>query len=293
MKPGQISDPVKTQFGYHIIRLDGIQPAHVPSLDEVRAQVLAQYRHDQAASVFGDRQDQVQQALDNGTTNDVAALAKQFNLSSGEIKQFTRSSGGAPLGGKPELITAVFSDDALTGGRIEGPIALADDQVVVFKVLAHHLPSPEPIASVRDEIVAAITKSESTAAAKAAADAAIKQLRSGTSFDQVVKSLGVSSAPAAYIGRSDPQVPVQVRDAAFTVPQPMGAPVYRALVLDDGGAALVAVTAVKPGTSGTNSNNDEQLVDQYMQRERDGELAAYVQEIERHARTVRNPSVFQ
>ena len=294
MKVGQISQPVKTQFGYHIIRLDGIEPAHVPSLDEVHAQVLAQYRREQATSLFGDRQDQLQQALDNGTTNDVAALAKQFNLSGGEVKDFTRTSGAAPLGSKPELISAVFSDDALTGGRIEGPVALADDQIVVFKVLAHHLPAPQPIASVRDEIVAAITKSESTAAAKAAADAALERLQGGASFDQVVKSLGVSAAPAAYVGRSDPQVPVQVREAAFTAPHPMGGkPVYRDLALDDGGAALLAVSAVKPGTLGTNSKNDEQLVGQYMKRDRDGELAAYLQDLERRSHIVRNPSVFQ
>ncbi len=293
MKPGQISDPVKTQFGYHIIRLDAIQPAHVPTLDAVRSQVEAQYRHDQAASAFGDRQDQLQQALDNGTSNDVVALAKQFNLSGGEIKDFTRVSGGAPLGGKPELIAAVFSDDALSGGRIEGPIPLADNQVVIFKVLAHRLPAPQPIANVRDEIVAAITKSESTAAAKKEADAAVKQLQGGASFDQVCKGLDVAAAPAAYIGRGDPQVPAPVREAAFTAPQPKGAPVYRDLALDDGGAALVAVTAVKPGVSGTNSKNDEQLVDQYMQRDRDGELAAYLQEMERRSRIVRNPSVFQ
>ncbi|HEX4025117.1 MAG TPA: peptidyl-prolyl cis-trans isomerase [Steroidobacteraceae bacterium] len=293
MKVGQISDPVKTQFGYHIIRLDGIQPAHVPTLDEVRTQVEAQYRRDQAAAVFGDRQDQLQQALDNGTTNDVAALTKQFDLSGGEIKGFTRASGAAPLGSKPELITAVFSNDALSGARIEGPIPVADDQVVVFKVLAHHLPAPQPIASVRDEIVAAITKSESTAAAKAAADAAVKQLQGGASFDQVVKGLGVSAVPAAFVGRSDPQVPVQVRDAAFSAPWPMGTAVYRDLALDDGGAALLAVSAVKPGTPGANSNNDEQLVDQYMKRDRDGELAAYLQELQRRSRIVRNPSVFQ
>jgi peptidyl-prolyl cis-trans isomerase D len=292
MKVGEISDPVKTQFGYHIIRLDGIQPAHIPSLDEVRAQVEAEYRRNQAAALFGDRQDQLQQALDNGSS-DIPALAKQFNLSTGEIKDFTRSSGGAPLGSKPELISAVFSDDALTGGRISGPLALADDQVLIFKVLAHHLPAPQPIDSVRQEIVAAITKSEATRAAKAAADAAVKQLQGGASFDQVAKDLGVVAAPAAYIGRSDPQVPVQVRDAAFTAPQPQGKPVYRDLALDDGGAALVAVSAVKPGTLGTNSKNDEQLVDQYMQRDRDGELAAYLQELQRRSKIERNPSVFQ
>lgn len=291
-QPGLYPTPVKTQYGYHIIRLDAIRPAQVPSLDSMHAQVEQQYRHEQANALFGDKQDQLQQALDNGAS-DVVTVAHKFGLDAGEIKQFTATSGGAPLGNKPDLLSAVFSDDAITGGRIVGPIALGDDRVVIFKVLAHHPPAPQPIASVRQEIVDAMTKAQSSAAARAAADAAVKRLQQGDSFDAVAKSLDVTAMPAAYIGRSDPQVPAQVRDAAFAAPSPAGKPVYQALTLDDGGAALFAVSAVKPGQPGVNSKNDEQLVDSYMRRDSEGEMAAYVLELQRRAHIERNPNVFQ
>ena len=291
-QPGLYPTPVKTQFGYHIIRLDEIRPAQVPSLDAMRSQVEQQYRHEQASALFGDKQDQLQQALDNGAT-DVAAVARQFGLEAGEIKQFTASGGGAPLGNKPELLSAAFSDDAITGGRIVGPLALGDDRVVIFKVLAHHPPAPLPLASVRQEIVAAITKEQSSAAARTAADAAVKRLQRGESFDAVAKSLDVTAPPAASIARSDPQVPAQVRDAAFAVPKPGTSPVYQALTLDDGGAALFEVSAVKPGQPGVNSKNDEQLVDSYMRRDSEGEMAAYLLELQRRAKIERNPDVFQ
>jgi peptidyl-prolyl cis-trans isomerase D len=293
LQPGQISDPVKTQYGYHIIKLDEIRPAHVQTLADARSKIEADYRRAQASELFGDREEQLQQKLEKGDTTDLATLATQFGLQLGEIKQFTRS-GAPPLGGKPELVQAVFSDDTLSGGRIGGPVALADDRLVVFKVLGHQAPTPQPIASVHDEVVAAIRKDASTSAAQTAAQDAVKQLDGGASFDTVVKGLGVTSAPAAYIARSDPQLPVQVRDAAFAAPPPAaGKPEYQALPLDTGGAALLMLTAVRAGTAGANPKNDEQLVSQFMRRDRDGDLAAYLLELEHHATVKRNPSVFE
>jgi peptidyl-prolyl cis-trans isomerase D len=291
-QPGLYPTPVKTRFGYHIIRLDEVRPAQVPKLADVHAQVEQQYRHDQANALFGDDQDKLQQALDNGST-DVGALARQFGMDTGQIKGFTATAGGAPLGNKPELLSAVFSDDAIAGQRVVGPLPLGDDRVVIFKVLAHHPPAPQPIASVHQEIVDAVMKSDASAAARAAADAAVKQLQGGASFDAVAKSLNVPAAPPAFIGRSDPQVPAQVRDAAFAAGNPGSTPFYQALTLDDGGAALLELLAVKSGQPGVNSKNDEQLVDGYMRRDSDGDLSAYIGELQRHAKVERNPDVFQ
>jgi peptidyl-prolyl cis-trans isomerase D len=293
MQPGQISDPVKTQYGYHVIRLDEIRPAHVRSFDEAHAQIESEYRRDQAGEIFGDRQEQLQQKLESGAGTDLDALAKQFGLQTGEVKDFTRSSGGAPLGSKQDLLRAVFTEEVISSGKIAGPVALADDHLVIFRVLEHHVPAPQPIASVRDEVIAAIRKSESTAAAKAAADEALKRLEAGSNWDDVMKGLDVKAAPAAFVGRSDPQLPAQVRQAAFAASRPAGKPVYSALALDNGGAALLVISAIKAGASGTNPQNDEQLMTQYMDRDRQGDMRAYLQELQRRATVKTNPTLFQ
>jgi peptidyl-prolyl cis-trans isomerase D len=283
---------VKTEFGYHIIRLDEVRPAHVRSFDEVRAELETEYRRDQAGELFGDRQEQLQQRLESGSA-DLDAVAKQFDMPTGEIQDFTRTKGAAPLGGSPALLGEVFSDSALSGDKVAGPVAIADDHLVIFKVLEHRAPAPQPLASVRDEIIAAIKKSESTAAAKAAADNAVKELDSGTPFDQVAKTLGVTAAPPKLIGRNDPQIPAQVRQEAFQAPHPNGKPVDRAVALDDGGAAVLAVSEVKPGAAGANPQNDAQLMAQFVHRDGSGVINAYLQELQRRASIKRNPTIFE
>jgi peptidyl-prolyl cis-trans isomerase D len=293
LQPGQISDPVKTQFGYHIIRLDEIRAAHVRSFEESHAEIEASYRHDQASELFGDRQEQLQQKLENGQATDLPALASEFGLRLGEVQNFTRA-GGVPLDGKPELVAAVFDPDALAGKRVGGPIAMSDDRLVIFKVLEHRAPAAQPLASVQTDVIAAIRKSEGTKAARAAAEQAVKRLEGGENADAVFKSLGVASGPAAFVARSDPQLPAQLRQLAFSLPQPTaGKPLYRALSLDTGGAALLVLDAVKPGTSGTNPTNDQQLLQQYQKRDREAELEAYESALMRGAEVKRNPKVFE
>jgi len=190
-------------------------------------------------------------------------------------------------------VQAVFSDETIGGDRLGGPVALAPDRIVIFKVLEHRAPAAQPLDSVRDEVIAAIRKNASTTAAQAAADGAVKQLDAGASFDAVVKGLGVTAAPAASYARSDPQLPVQVREMAFAAPHPADKPQYRAIGLDNGGAALVMLSAVHPGTPGVNPKNDEQLVTDFLKRDREAELEAYLLELERRANVKHNPAVFE
>ncbi len=138
--------------------------------------------------------------------------------------------------------------------RIGGPVALADDRLVIVKVLEHHPAKPRPLAEVRDEINAAVAKEEGTKAARAAADAAVKRLKAGANLDEIAKELHTTATPATYMDRGDPQPPAQIRDAAFAAPGVgAGKPVYQAIAMDEGGAAVLAVLAVKAGAAGRQS----------------------------------------
>ena len=94
------------------------------------------------------------------------------------------------------------------------------------------------------------------------------------------------------MGRGDPQLPVQVRDAAFALAAPAGKPAYSVVPMDRGDVAILAVSGVRPGVPGANSANDQKQAEQYVERERQAEITAYQLELRRTAKIQRNDAVF-
>jgi peptidyl-prolyl cis-trans isomerase D len=299
MSVGEMRGPVKTQFGYHIIRLDEIQPGKTKSFDSVRPEIEAELKRNAAADKFGEIQEQVQSRLDQAG-NDLGALAKEFNLASGEVPKFLRGAGGAPLGTAQPIQDIVFGDSPLQPGRVGGPVLVGEDRLVLVKVTEHSKPQPKPVAEVRDGIVAAIKKDRGSEAALKAAQEGQAKLQAGTSFDDVARQLGVSSEPARFVARTDSTLPPQLRELVFNSPKPADKPVYRAVALQTGGAAVVAVTALRNEAPQVDKDKvADQLRQQSVQVKQDAnrhgqaDAAAYVEEMRRTADVRKNPKAFE
>jgi peptidyl-prolyl cis-trans isomerase D len=291
MSVGEIRGPVKTEFGYHIIRLDEIQAGKAKSLEESRPQIEAQLRKDRATDRFGDIQEKLQQRMEQpGASLD--AVAKEFGLQTGEVAQFLRGAGGAPLGVAQEIQDLVFGDSALAPGRLGGPVVQGEEKLVIVKVIDRHKPELKPLSEVRDGIVAALTKERGTDAAFKAAESARGKLQSGASFEEVVRDLKVSADPARFVGRTDASILPELRQAAFDAPRPTGKPVYQTVKLSNGGAAVIQVARVRvPGAP----DKAQQTAGAEQASQRDGmsEANAYVAQVRRSAKVEKNPKAFE
>jgi peptidyl-prolyl cis-trans isomerase D len=291
MKVGEITGPVKTQYGYHIIRLDEVQAGKGKSFEEARPELEAQVRRARATDRFGEIQEQLQAKLAEPGA-DLGALAQQYNLQPGEVKEFVKGAGGAPLGAAPQLQELLFGEPPLGTDKLAGPALLGDDRLVILKVLEHRASAPKPLAEVRESIVAAIAKEQGTQAALSAAQRARDELLKGSSFDAIATELKVSADPAHFIGRNDPSVPAQIREAGFALPRPTGKPEFRALTLNDGGAALIAVSAVRTAAAHDNQAQASRA-QQESERLGTGAALAYVDEVRRTASVRKNPKAFE
>ncbi len=291
MSVGEIKGPVKTQYGYHIIRLDEVQAAHGKTFEDARADLEAQLRRDRATDRFGEIQEQLQSKLAEPGA-DLNLLAQEFHLNHGQIDSFAKGVGAPPLGAAPQLQELLFADPPPAAGKIAGPVLLGDDRLVLAKVLEHRAPRPRALADVRDAIVAAMTREEASQASLKAAEAARDQLQAGASFEAVAQGLKVSAEPAHFVGRNDPSLQGEVRAAVFAVTPPSGKPQFRALGLKDGSAAVFEVSAVRTAPAADDKAQFERGLRE-AQNQGQNDVVAYLDEMRRAADVKKNPKAFE
>jgi peptidyl-prolyl cis-trans isomerase D len=290
MKEGEIKGPIKTQFGYHILKLDAIQPATEKTFEQAHEELEADYRRTEAERLYNDAADSLADAALQNTT-DIDVVARKAGLTVNEIKTFSRSEGGGALGKVPAVIEAAFSADVLDGHL--SPIVEVDKgRGVVLRATDRKLPEQKPLEAVRTEVVAAWKKQRGVALAAAAAADAMKRLNAGESWDAVAKSLGQSPSPAKFVLRNDQDVPAEIRASAFTAAKPAQKPTFASVTLGDGDSAVYDLSAVRedPSDGGLKDND---LLRQVAYRLAAGEAQNYAAAARADASVSLNPQAIE
>jgi peptidyl-prolyl cis-trans isomerase D len=293
MSRGETRGPIKTDLGYHILNLEEIDPGSVKTFEEARPELEADLKRNRAADRFGEVQEQLQSKLQQpGASLDV--LAKEYGLQTGDIPQYLRGGGGGALQDVQSVQDLVFGDAAVNVGQLGGPALAGEDRLIVIRLLDRKKPQLKALAEVHDSIAADLRKQAGTEAANKAAESALAKLDGGASFDEVTKQLAVTSEPAKFIGRSEQAVPAQLLTAVFAAPKPTaaGKPVYRAVRMTTGGAALFALTALRTQPGDQDKQVNGLLARQAASRLGEQDIAAYVDEVRRTTDVKKNLKAF-
>lgn len=294
MQEGEVRGPVKTQFGYHVLRLEGIEAGRTRSFEEVRAELEAEYRKERAEAMFIEQSEQLDERAFAALT-ELASVAEALNLPLKRIEGFTREGGGE-LGQDPEVIKAAFSEDVLERGQNSPIIPVGDDRAVVLRVIDHRPAKPKPLAEVRDEIEEQLRRQAMRdAAAKQGADA-VARLKKGESWDHVMSDLKLQPAGRRFVTRQDQIAPMAVLNAAFEVPRDQvqpDKPYIGGTVTDQGNYAVWSLTAVRtPDVSAEPAEQKDTRRRQLARQLGNEEFATYLREAERNADIELNPRVF-
>ena len=153
MKPGEVSGPVETQYGFHIIRLAAVKGGESRSFDEVRAQIETELKRQQAGRRFAEIAEQFNNVVfeQSESLKPAAELAKSSVRQSGWI---TRDNAADALLNNPRLRQAVFSEDVLVNKRNSPVVEVSPGVLVAARLMEHKPAAMQPF----PEVSAAIEK---------------------------------------------------------------------------------------------------------------------------------------
>ncbi|WP_148716302.1 peptidylprolyl isomerase [Chitinolyticbacter meiyuanensis] len=166
---GQISEPVETDYGYHIIRVDEIK---AKSFDELKPQITAQLKSEKADKLYTDQAAQFGEFVYNHADS-LKPAAEQFKLQIQQSGWITRQGAQDPQLNNPKLAEAAFSEDVLKGKHNSEPVEVAPGTLVSVRVLEHKPAAQTPLAIVTPDIEAKLKREK---AEKVAATEGAKQL---------------------------------------------------------------------------------------------------------------------
>ena len=236
LQEGQVSKPVRSEFGWHLIKLLDVQSPEVPTLDSLKPELVRELKTQQVEQRFVEASKRLEDSAFE--SSDLAQPAQELGLSVQTTDAFGRD-GGSGVAANRQVIQAAFSDEVLVDGANSGIIELDPDTVVAVRAKEHREPELLPFEQVRADIVAQLQQNKAAVKAREAAEKLIASLRDGGQAEQPWQPVEAASRNQEGV---DPAVLQQV----FRMPKPTAGdkPSYDSVQLDNGDSVVIRLNGV-------------------------------------------------
>lgn len=233
LNKGQHSAVVKTDFGFHIIKLLDVQSGATVPFADVKAKIVAQLQDKKAVDQFYSLQSKLADTSYE-VPDTLSETAKAVDVDVKTTALFSRDNAPAELN-KPDLVKAAFSETVMLKGLNSEVIELEPNHVVVIRVKEHHDAGTLALAEVKANITERLKQDQANEAARAKAQELMAQVKAGAT------DLGLVSK--AKLGRGAQDVDAAIVGKAFQMPTPSTTPVVDTVGLANG-YAVVALDKV-------------------------------------------------
>ena len=242
LKVGELSEPVRSDFGVHLIRVDDIRKSRTRSFDEVEEELEQEYRDEQAEQIYFEQVERLSNLVFEQPKNldDPAELLGLTVEESGYVSR--RGEPGHDVLGEPAVIAAAFDEEVIAGNNSE-PVEIADYRTVVVRVEDRREPRQLGLDEVRPEIVASLQAERARDETRALGVDLLGRLRAGEDRNAVAGDLAWSEERT--VGRQETDVGRAERGVLFSMPHPVaGETVFDGVVLANGDFVVLALGRV-------------------------------------------------
>jgi peptidyl-prolyl cis-trans isomerase D len=272
LKKGEVSKPVKSAFGYHIIKLTDIKAGKATPFKDVKDKIKKELQIQKAEQKFYTDIDTLNN-LTYETPDSLLPAADALGLTVKESQMFTRRGGQGVLQNQ-KIVSAAFSEDVLTKGRNSELLELSDTHLVVLRNKEHKPSDVMPLDKVRPRIESKLKRDKAIVKATELANILADKLQAGESPETTAKTdKAASFVKAGLIGRKpgkdDAKVRPDIRQAAFKMTRPVDKPVTKQIALNNGDQAIVVLSKVVDGDD-AEKNSQQQLTAVYGNASYDG-----------------------
>ncbi len=245
MVEGDIEGPVKTDFGFHVVRLDQILERGPMPLAEVRNELENELRDSQSEAIFKDVEATISDALFDATG--LEEIAQSVGLEVKTAERFSRI-GGEPFGNNQAAIDAIFDERILREGEISEIIELDANRSAVFKVSNHYEATRQAIEEVKELIVGALKSEKGRNIASGKADELLAALTDGTDFAEAAAAVGGEVTASSLVVRQSESPDQAILVDVFNAKKPAaGQPTIGSVITRTGQYAVYSVESVFPG----------------------------------------------
>ncbi len=248
MNEGEVSDPVKSEFGFHIIQLDKIIGETGQLFEEVKAEVEDQYRAELAETEFFQASD----TLSNSTYENNDSLQPAADETGLELKttDWIDQNSTEGVGAFPQVIAAALSDDVRNNGLNSEVLTVGDNHAVVLRTIDYEEAKPKLLDEVREDVVKRVQSEKALVELTALAETMVTELEGGAEAEALATANEGEFIATAALERSNTETDRTLVSALFTMPKPAeGSASYRTVTDSNGDVVVVSFTGVEAGES--------------------------------------------
>jgi peptidyl-prolyl cis-trans isomerase D len=247
LQAGEVSEPVKSADGWHVILLRDVREGRGREFAEVRAELEQEFLETERERLFNDRAGRMVDAVYRDPTS-LQAAADELDLEIRRAGPFGRAGGDSEISSHPSVLQAAFSDEVMVEGNVSDVIDLGDGRMVAIRGYEHLRARPIPLEEIREQVVAELVEERRLQQARDRAVQAVQRLGAGETMEALAEEFGGEVRTDADIGRMAATAAPPIVSEAFRLPHPQGEAVTRGSVdLGNGRHALIELQAVRDG----------------------------------------------